>query len=101
MKVFDRADQERFEFHSKKWKDDTICESSTTAISMHPSYQAIVGMGSAALPFIFKDLEQELSYWFWALHAITQVDPVPKGHEGDIEKMGHYWLDWGRENGYL
>jgi hypothetical protein len=42
------------------------------------AYYKIIGMGMAAVPFILKDLEQnEPNHWLWALHAITEENPVP------------------------
>jgi hypothetical protein len=59
-------------------------------------------MGPAAIPFILKDLQDNgPNHWFWALHAITEENPVPKDHPGDIVAMTEAWLQWGRTKGYL
>ena len=39
-------------------------------------YQQIIGMGQAALPFIFNELRTEPRYWFWALESITCENPI-------------------------
>jgi hypothetical protein len=39
------------------WQRDTGHLSSAARTVMHPAYQAIIGMGPAALPLIFRELE--------------------------------------------
>ena len=55
-------------------------------------------MGSAALPFIFSELEREPDNWFWALKAITGEDPVPEEHRGDVALMAKDWLAWAQSH---
>ena len=66
----------------------------------HPAYQQIVGMGDKAIPLILRELEQAPDHWFWALKAITGVNPVPREERADIKAMAKHWLEWGREEGY-
>jgi hypothetical protein len=81
------------------WKKATEFQSSITRIAMHPAYQRIVGMGEQALPYILRDLEMTQAPWFWALHAITGIDPVPVEDRGYIDRMTRAWVRWGvREN---
>lgn len=75
--------------------------SSITDMVMLPSYQKIIGMGWAAVPFILEDLQNEPQHWFWALRAITDVDPVPQEDSGNIQKMAEAWLRWGRQNSII
>jgi hypothetical protein len=75
-------------------------------ITRNQAYFQIVGMGPAALPFIFSHLEDEVragepDLWFPALNAITGVDPVPREDRGRITRMAHAWLEWARREGYL
>jgi len=42
-----------------RWQQETMFLSSTTAIVMCDPYQQIIGMGTAALPFIFAQLRAE------------------------------------------
>jgi hypothetical protein len=37
--------------------------------------------------------------WFWALKAITDVDPVAEENRGDVVAMAKAWIDWGAANG--
>jgi len=66
---------------------------------MHPAYQAIIGMGAAALPMILEDLRQNSGHWYWALKAISNEDPVVPGDRGSIKKMRNAWLQWGETKG--
>jgi hypothetical protein len=83
----------------RQWKKDTISISSIEEMALHPAYQRIIGMGPAALPWIFKELEAEPDYWFWALRAITGDDPVKPSERGRITDMTKAWLDWAEAHG--
>ena len=83
------------------WKYDTLTVSSPTEIAMHPAYQEIIGMGQSALPYILKELLDEPDYWFWALKAISGLDPVRAEERGNIQRMRLRWLIWANENGYI
>ncbi|MBI4431632.1 MAG: hypothetical protein HY587_07985 [Candidatus Omnitrophica bacterium] len=84
-----------------QWREETRYLSSISEISMNPEYQKIIGMGGEVVPFILRELKQSPAYWFWALKAITRVDPVPVQHKGNIEKMTECWLKWGLGQGYV
>jgi len=92
---------EKFARLAAEWKQATKFMSSVTGMSTHWAYQQIIGMGAEALPLLLQDLEQEPDHWFWALHAITGVDPVPSSEAGDVSRMTDAWLRWGRERGPL
>jgi hypothetical protein len=94
--------QQRFNRLSAEWKKDTFLLSKISAKVLHISYQKIIGMGAAAVPFILKDLKDNgPNHWFWALHAITEENPVPKNMTGNIAAMAEAWLLWGNKKGYL
>ena len=65
----------------------------------HPSYLRIMGMGRAALPFLFKELTERPDHWLVALNAITGEDPAPRGSA--FNEAVEFWLAWGRAKGYL
>lgn len=90
---------ERFADLVHRWREETAFLSSSTAQAAHPAYQQIVGMGPDALPLILRELEDRGGHWFWALKAITGVDPVPPGERGRVQAMRQAWLHWGREQG--
>jgi hypothetical protein len=93
--------EKEFKELAAKWKSDRGATSSSTALSMHPAYQLIIGMGERVLPLIFADLQQKPDHWFWALRAITHENPVPPESRGKIQEMANAWLAWGREKGYV
>jgi hypothetical protein len=90
---------QRFQSLAKIWRDECAHLSSMREMVLHPAYQQIVGMGSSALPFIFTELERKPDHWFWALRAITQEDPVPPEHRGNVAEMVRAWLRWAERRG--
>lgn len=86
---------------ANQWRTDTRWLSSTTEIAMHPAYQEIIGMGSDALPMILEELRADSDQWFWALKAISGVDPVPPRDRGIVKQMKGAWLEWGNAKGLL
>jgi hypothetical protein len=87
----------RFRSLVEQWKADTAYLSSTTALSAHAAYQAIIALGRPAV-LILRDLEHEPAHWFEALRAITGEDPVPRADWGNIPAMRAAWLSWGRKH---
>ena len=88
---------------AEQWLKDTAFHSSSAPIVRHPAYQRIVELGEAALPLVFRELEQGPPmrvHWMHALRDITGVIPVPKELWGKVDIMTNIWLQWGREQGY-
>ena len=85
---------------ARSWKEERGPSSSTTDLAMCPSYQRIIGLGPAVLPVLLRELEREPDHWFWALKAITGVDPVPVSSRGKVREMARLWIEWGRKQGY-
>lgn len=81
-----------------EWREQATFLPSVTAMVMLPSYQEIVGMGKPALPLILNELKEKPSHLFWALRAISGVDPVPPKDRGRVGKMVEAWIKWGRQN---
>src|SRR3954469_21065531 len=79
--------EQRFRELVGRWRKDTALLSSTSEISTHPAYQQLIGMGQAALPFIFAELRVKPDHWFWALRSITGEDPVPAQARGNLRQM--------------
>ena len=90
--------ERRFEKLHREWAAASRFTSSSSEMAMLPSYQQIIGMGPAVLPFIFRELEREPGHWFWALRVITDENPVPPESRGRIDEMTTYWLKWAGEN---
>lgn len=88
-----------FEEWVAAWRREREPVSSPRQMAMHPAYQRIIGMGPAALPLILRELERQPDHWFWALQAITGVDPVPADARGNMRDMAGAWVAWGKDNG--
>jgi hypothetical protein len=95
------ASKARFERLAAEWRREAGPLSSSTDRAMLPAYQAIIGMGRTALPFIFEELRQRGGHWFWALRAITGENPVPPEHRGNVEAMTQDWLRWACDRGCI
>src|SRR5437773_2154916 len=86
------ATRRRFQELVRQWKEATMFLSSITDMATHPAYQQIIGMGKEALPFLVEELRREPDHWFWALQAITGINPVPPADRGDVANMTKAWL---------
>jgi len=95
LQTYDPALQEKFDRLARRWNQETHHLSSVTDIVLNFNYQQIIGMGPDALPLIFGELERQGGgHWFWALRAITGIDPVDVADRGSVPKMTAAWLDW-------
>ncbi len=90
----------RFRRCTKRWKRETRYMSSIDKIVSHPCYVMIIGMGPAALPLIFKELQTEVDHWFYALSMITGENPVKDEDAGDMLKMRDTWLTYAGSRGW-
>jgi len=93
--------EQRFRTLVNRWRTDRRLARTATSAAMHPAYQEIIGLGREGLPLILRELEREVDHWFWALRAITGVDPVPPSDKGNLEKMAEGWLHWARSQGIV
>jgi hypothetical protein len=92
---------ERFAQLVALWKDRSRHMSNTAQMAMLKPYQQIIGLGERAVPLILQELQREPDHWFWALEAITQVNPVPSEAAGRVQQMADAWIAWGKQHGYL
>ena len=86
---------------TREWHVERGASSSITEIAMCPAYQRIIAMGEPAVLLILRQMESEgdePDMWFWALRAITNVDPITDDIRGDVIAMSDAWLDWGRRH---
>lgn len=93
--------QAEFDRLAAEWKRETAHLSSPLMIAKHPAYQEIVGMGTAAIPMILRDLQKTPALWFMALGAITGESPIRADDRGNIDAMRASWLNWGERNRYI
>lgn len=84
-----------------QWKAETGHLSLAAGRAMHPAYQRIIGIGPDAIGFLLRELQRTPDDWFWALNAITEVEPVPDGCQGNLREMADAWIKWGQAEGYL
>jgi hypothetical protein len=89
-----------FQMNAAKWKQDSMFTSSITQIVLHPSYQRIIGLGPAAIPYIIRDLEETGHQWFWALESITGANPIAPEDVGNPDAMTRQWSTWATQHGY-
>ena len=83
------------------WREETAVVSFSTVLVSHPAYREMIALGAAALPSLFRDLEQTRDgHLSRALAEITGAQPVRPGEGGKIRLVAERWLDWARENGY-
>jgi hypothetical protein len=90
----------RFRRLAATWKTAVALLSSSRQRESHPAYVEIIGLGSPVVPFLLRDLEENETHWFTALHHITGAAPVPEADAGNIPRMKDAWLRWARTNGY-
>ena len=93
--------EHRFKEQADKWQRETEHLSSPTQRIMHPSYQAILGMGNKVVPILLRDLQQNRRPWFWALSYLTQENPINPKDTGRMDRMIEAWVRWGKEKDML
>jgi hypothetical protein len=101
LQLTDAELRRQFDANLRRWKDETAAISSTTQRSLHPAYQRIIGMGPRAVPLMLEELKVSPTWLFWALKAITNVDPVPPQSQGKLKEMAQAWIAWGRDLGLV
>jgi len=92
--------EKRFRRLAREWRNEIELSSSMTEIVMHPKYQSIIGLGPDVVPILLQELRDNPDYWFWALRAITEEDPIRPEDYGDLQKMANAWLEWVSNKGY-
>jgi len=86
---------------AETWRQERGASSSFADLVLSPSYQRIIGLGPKAIPAILLELVNQPDHWFWALHAITGVNPIPDNAAGDFRAMTKAWIKWGEEQRML
>jgi hypothetical protein len=92
---------QRFADLAATWKEERGASSSFTEMVLSQSYQRIIGLGPKVVPSILVKLTNEPDHWFWALTAITGVNPIPDSAAGNLPAMTSAWVKWGEEHGLL
>ena len=89
--------EETFERLALQWKVERGSSSSLYDLVACPAYQSILALGQPVIPFILQRLRTEgdaPDQWFWALHKLTGVNPIPEEHEGNYRRMKEDWINW-------
>src|SRR5258708_25998210 len=83
-----------------RWREETLYLSDSTRITNHPAYLELIALGPAALPSLFRDMEQTGDgHLSKALTAITGAQPVPDYERGQMRKIAATWLRWAKDTG--
>jgi ActR/RegA family two-component response regulator len=93
--------REKFKHLAAAWRSETQFSSSVSEMFLNKNYQAIIGQGVAIVPFILEDLKKGPDHWYWALGAITGVNPAESAAPGDIAAISAAWLEWGKRRGII
>lgn len=95
-----RSLEERFHEQAEKWHNETRHLSSPNQRMLHPSYQAILGMGQEhrdeIIDLLLKDMKENRRQWFWALSYLAQTNPITPNDAGRLDKMIDAWVRWGQ-----
>jgi len=85
-----------------QWREETFSISSLTKIYAHPAYQRIMAMGTAGLPFVLRELQNNQGHWFYALKFMAGEDgkDIAAGLN-NYEDARAAWLEWGYNNNYI
>ncbi len=85
----------------ERWRDETAYLSDSDRMTTHPAYQALIALGLAALPSLFRYLEQTKDgHLTTALTAITGAHPLRPEEAGRMDKIAERWLRWAEDHGY-
>ena len=93
--------EDRFQELVKQWHEETDGLSSPSKIASHPAYLRIISMGPPVVGLILRELESNGGYWYPALRALTEANPVPENAKGKPRLIKAEWLAWGSMHGYL
>lgn len=96
---------DRFHEQAEKWQRETGHLSSPLQKMIHPSYQAILGMGTEhkqeIVSLMLRDLQRNQGDWFLALSYLTQANPTNPKDAGKTDRLASAWIKWGKEQGLL
>jgi hypothetical protein len=94
----ERTLKQKFLDQAQKWGDETRHLSSPNQKMLHPSYQAILGMGQEhkdeIIDLLIQDMRENRRQWFWALSYLAQANPIKPEDAGRIDRMINAWVRW-------
>jgi len=93
--------REEFDVLTDEWHAATDHLSVIWQQAIHPAFQAIIGMGDAAVPHVLRHIKQGRDpSWFWALRAIARNRDAPTGITDRNEAIAA-WERWAQERDLL
>jgi hypothetical protein len=92
--TFVDRDSEKFNRLKVQWLKEAGHKSKVRDKVLAMPYLSTIAMGRRAVPLIMHELKVAPRWWFTALEAITEENPVPESHRGDIAQMAKDWLGW-------
>ena len=92
------ADRAEFERLADEWLELRPRGVDVAQMIRHPAYQAIIDIGTDAVPWLLERLAQRPDHWFHALNQITNAQPVQPEHRGNIKAMARDWIAWGKQH---
>ncbi len=92
---------QRFAELAATWREERGFSSSLTDMVLSHPYQRVISLGMPVVPYILAELAAQPDHWFWALSAITGIDPVPEEAAGNLRAMTQAWLKWGDREGFI
>ena len=90
--------KKRFDFFYSIWQSETMFSSSISEITNNNAYRSIINLGEDIIPFIIQDLKINDNHWFYALEALTGMNPIKNEHKGIVPLMKADWLEWADKN---
>lgn len=97
-------EEAQFSALATQWRKETALYSNLSKKVMHPAYQAIIGMGKAAIPLILREMMVRPGHWFWALDSVTYFlthGKSPADSANDFDDATRLWIQWGEQNGFI
>jgi hypothetical protein len=101
ISLLDPEIDRQFRELAEQWKRErpNYSSSITLMIACHP-YLRIISLGQKVVPSILAELERNPDFWFSALRAITDANPITDEIRGKLIAMKDAWIAWGKANGY-
>lgn len=90
-----------FQRFARVWCDETSDVRGRLQVFRHPSYDQILALGTATIPYVCREMERSPDFrWFNILQSLTGQRPlIPEGDYNLLE-LTQFWLAWAREHEY-
>ena len=89
----------RFGTLASEWRRATAKFSVLEQRYSHATYQEILTMGEAAVPFILNELKERPDWWFVALSVLSKENPATSAK--NFKQAVEAWLKWGNKRGFV